>query len=91
MTVELPAQLIARRTAVIQSGNACGGGRDVQCTKPGPLALVPDTAGVAEVPEAAWHATGQAGVPLIVAPDGDLLVGCVPAEDTAGFFHRKGT
>lgn len=41
--------------------------------------------------EAAWHATGQAGVPLIVAPDGDLLVGCVPAEDIAGFFHRKGT
>ncbi|HET7439078.1 MAG TPA: DsbA family protein, partial [Nitrospira sp.] len=25
--------------------------------------------------EAAWHATGQAGVPLIVSPDGDLLVG----------------
>jgi len=41
--------------------------------------------------EAAWHATGQAGVPLIVAADGDLLVGCVPAEDIAGFFHRKGT
>ena len=41
--------------------------------------------------EAAWHATGQAGVPLIVSPDGDLLVGCVPGEDIAGFFHQKGT
>ncbi len=41
--------------------------------------------------EAAWHATGQAGVPLIVSPDGGLLVGCVPAEDIAEFFHRKDT
>jgi predicted DsbA family dithiol-disulfide isomerase len=36
--------------------------------------------------EAAWHATGQAGVPLIVSPDGDLLVGCVPEERVRRFF-----
>jgi len=41
--------------------------------------------------EAAWQATEQAGVPLIVSPDGDLLVGCVPAEDIGGFFHQKDT
>ena len=40
--------------------------------------------------DAAWHATGQAGVPLIVAPDGDLLVGCVPAEEITDLFKRKG-
>ena len=36
--------------------------------------------------ETAWQATGQAGVPLIVSPDGDLLVGCVPAEAIIRFF-----
>jgi predicted DsbA family dithiol-disulfide isomerase len=36
--------------------------------------------------EEAWHATGQAGVPLIVSPDGDLLVGCVPEEAIRRFF-----
>jgi len=46
---------------------------------------------IAQEWEAAWHTTGQAGVPLIVSPDGDLLVGCVPGEDIAGFFHQKGT
>jgi hypothetical protein len=30
--------------------------------------------------------TGQAGVPLIVSPDGDLLVGCVPEERVRRFF-----
>lgn len=39
--------------------------------------------------ETAWHATGQAGVPLIVSPDGNLLVGCVPTEDIIGFFGRN--
>lgn len=34
----------------------------------------------------AWHETGQAGVPLIVSPQGDLLVGCVPAEQVRRFF-----
>jgi 2-hydroxychromene-2-carboxylate isomerase len=33
-----------------------------------------------------WRQTGQAGVPLIVSPDGDLLVGCVPTEEIARFF-----
>lgn len=36
--------------------------------------------------EAAWHATGQTGVPLIVSPDGKLLVGCVPVEHIQQFF-----
>ena len=36
--------------------------------------------------ETAWRATGQAGVPLIVSPDGDLLVGCVPTEEIIRFF-----
>jgi predicted DsbA family dithiol-disulfide isomerase len=33
-----------------------------------------------------WHATGQAGVPLVVSPDDRLLVGCVPAEQIERFF-----
>ena len=41
---------------------------------------------VAQEWEAAWHATGQAGVPFIVSPEGDHLVGCVPAEDIRRFF-----
>jgi predicted DsbA family dithiol-disulfide isomerase len=36
--------------------------------------------------EAAWHETGQAGVPLIVSPKGDFLVGCVPVEQVRRFF-----
>lgn len=36
--------------------------------------------------ETAWHATGQNGVPLLVSPDGDLLVGCVPGEQVRQFF-----
>jgi len=36
--------------------------------------------------EEAWHRTGQAGVPLIVSPEGDLLVGCVPEERVRRFF-----
>lgn len=34
----------------------------------------------------AWHETGQAGVPVIVSPQGNLLVGCVPAEQVRRFF-----
>ncbi len=34
----------------------------------------------------AWHETGQAGVPVIVSPQRDLLVGCVPAEQVRRFF-----
>jgi len=41
---------------------------------------------VAQEWEAAWHRTGQAGVPLIVSPEGDLLVGCVPPEEIRRFF-----
>ncbi|HJT22688.1 MAG TPA: DsbA family protein [Nitrospira sp.] len=41
---------------------------------------------IAQEWEEAWHATGQAGVPLIVSPDGDLLVGCVPEESIRRFF-----
>lgn len=41
---------------------------------------------VAQQWEAAWHATGQAGVPLIVSPDHYLLVGCAPLEDIRRFF-----
>lgn len=40
--------------------------------------------------ETAWHATGQAGVPLIVAPSGEQLVGCVPAEQVNHFFADYG-
>jgi predicted DsbA family dithiol-disulfide isomerase len=43
---------------------------------------------VAQEWEAAWHATGQAGVPLIVSPDHFLLVGCAPLEDVRRFFAR---
>jgi 2-hydroxychromene-2-carboxylate isomerase len=45
-----------------------------------------DATRIAKVWEADWQATGQAGVPLIVSPDGDLLVGCVPAEQIVRFF-----
>lgn len=37
--------------------------------------------------EAAWRQTGQAGVPLIVSPDEDLLIGCVPVEEVRRFFN----
>jgi len=36
--------------------------------------------------EAAWHVTGQAGVPLIVSPEAELLVGCAPTEEIRRFF-----
>ena len=38
--------------------------------------------------EAAWHATGQAGVPLIVSPDNNILVGCAPIADVQRFFGQ---
>ena len=41
---------------------------------------------VAQRWETAWHATGQNGVPLLVSPDGDLLVGCVRVEQVRHFF-----
>lgn len=41
---------------------------------------------VAQKWETAWHATGQNGVPLLVSPEGDVLVGCVPEEEVRRFF-----
>jgi predicted DsbA family dithiol-disulfide isomerase len=41
---------------------------------------------VAQKWETAWHATGQNGVPLLVSPEGDQLVGCVPQEQVRQFF-----
>jgi predicted DsbA family dithiol-disulfide isomerase len=41
---------------------------------------------VAQEWEAAWHFTGQAGVPLIVSPEDYLLVGCAPIADVQRFF-----
>lgn len=36
--------------------------------------------------DAAWRDTGHNGVPLIVSPNGNLLVGCVPEEMVRRFF-----
>ncbi|MDF0644360.1 MAG: DsbA family protein [Nitrospira sp.] len=36
--------------------------------------------------EESWHATGQAGVPLLVSPDDRMLIGCVPPEQIERFF-----
>lgn len=45
---------------------------------------------VAQEWEAAWHRTGQAGVPLMVSAEGYVLVGCAPMEDIRGFFASQG-
>ena len=42
--------------------------------------------GIAEKWAAAWEATGQCSVPIIVAPDGNQLVGCVPTGVIVDFF-----
>jgi len=39
--------------------------------------------------ESAWHRTGQAGVPLLVSPERELLVGCVPEEQVRRFFQGE--
>ncbi len=39
--------------------------------------------------DAAWHETGQAGVPLLVSPGGVLLVGCVQPEQIQAFFRLQ--
>jgi predicted DsbA family dithiol-disulfide isomerase len=44
---------------------------------------------IAQKWETAWHATGQSGVPLVVSPDGDLLVGCVPVDEVKSFFSGQ--
>lgn len=41
---------------------------------------------IAQKWETAWHATGQNGVPLLLSPNSDLLVGCVPEEQVRQFF-----
>jgi 2-hydroxychromene-2-carboxylate isomerase len=41
---------------------------------------------VAQKWETAWHATSQAGVPFIISPEGNRLVGCVPPEHVRRFF-----
>lgn len=41
---------------------------------------------IAQEWETAWHATGESGVPLIVSPEGEFLVGCVPEESIRRFF-----
>jgi predicted DsbA family dithiol-disulfide isomerase len=43
---------------------------------------------VAQEWEAAWHLTGQAGVPLIVSSEDYLLVGCAPIADVQRFFSQ---
>lgn len=44
---------------------------------------------IAQKWETAWHATGQSGVPLVVSPDGDLLIGCVPVDQVKSFFSAQ--
>lgn len=46
---------------------------------------------IAEEWEVAWHETGQAGVPLIVSPDGEFLVGCVLEDSLRQFFALLGS
>ena len=45
-----------------------------------------ETRHVAQEWEKAWHRTGQAGVPLMVSPENELLVGCVASEQVRQFF-----
>lgn len=37
--------------------------------------------------DAAWQATGQAGVPLLVSPEGELLAGLAPEEEIRRFMQ----
>ncbi|HLZ34961.1 MAG TPA: DsbA family protein [Nitrospira sp.] len=39
--------------------------------------------------EETWHAAGQAGVPLVVSPTGELIVGCAPAAQIRRFFDKS--
>lgn len=41
--------------------------------------------------DAAWHATGQAGVPLLVSPEGEPLAGYVPVEEIRRFMQAHET
>lgn len=39
--------------------------------------------------ETAWHEIGQAGVPLLISPEGNQLVGCVSVEEIRRFMHMQ--
>jgi predicted DsbA family dithiol-disulfide isomerase len=49
-------------------------------------AIDDETRQVSQEWESAWHRTGQAGVPLMVSPAGEILVGCVSPEQIRQFF-----
>lgn len=51
-----------------------------------PFRLHAEEPGVVSTWTAAWEATGQTGVPLLVAPNDDMLVGCVSGEELRKFF-----
>lgn len=49
-------------------------------------ALIDASLNVAREWDLAWRETGHSGVPLIVSPQGDMLVGCVPEDTVRQFF-----
>ncbi len=53
------------------------------------LADGPDLDQIVERWHEDWQATGQAGVPLLVAPDGEMLVGCVPVDAIRQFVNTR--
>lgn len=55
-------------------------GRDLDGT------LGDDSLSIAQEWDRAWREAGQGGVPLIVSPRGDMLVGCVPEDTVRRFF-----
>lgn len=48
--------------------------------------LIDESLNIARAWDLAWRETGHGGVPLIVSPDGDILVGCVPEDTVRRFF-----
>lgn len=51
-----------------------------------PSRLQAQEPGIVSTWTAAWEATGQTAVPLLVAPNEDMLVGCVSGEELRKFF-----
>lgn len=49
-------------------------------------ALSDESLNIAGAWDLAWRETGHSGVPLIVSPKGDILVGCVPEDTVRRFF-----
>ncbi|CUQ67889.1 DsbA family oxidoreductase [Candidatus Nitrospira inopinata] len=45
-----------------------------------------DSLRIAYAWDSAWRDTGHGGVPLIVSPRGDILIGCVPEDTVRRFF-----